>query len=94
MSEYRPRATRGDPMRGNEPPSTDRQARELYEWLDREAEDLPSGDMIGVWNDRKPRVLMDSPASSTSAVILATEVIVITAHPNEGPKSLSTTHEQ
>ena len=44
----------------------------------------PLGDMTGVWNDHKPRVLMDLPASSTGAVILATEAIIVTAHPNEG----------
>jgi hypothetical protein len=54
----------------------------------------PLGDMAGAWNDRKPRVLMDLPASSTGTAILATGAIVVTAHPNEGHKSLSTTREQ
>jgi hypothetical protein len=67
---------------GSEPPSTDRRAWELYEWLDQEAEDVPSGDMIGTQNDRKPGVLMNLPASSTGAVILANEAIVVIAHPN------------
>ena len=42
------------------------------------------GDMTGAWNDRKPRVLMDLPASSTSVMILANEAIIIIAQPNEG----------
>jgi hypothetical protein len=50
--------------------------------------------MTRAWNDRKPGVLTDLLASSTGAVILATEAIVVTAHPNEGPKSSSVTHEQ
>jgi len=54
----------------------------------------PLGDMTGAWNDRKPGVLMDLPISSMGAAILATEAIVVTAHPNKGPKSLSMTHEQ
>jgi hypothetical protein len=54
----------------------------------------PLGDMTRAWNDRKPGVLTDLLASSTGAVILATEAIVVTAHPNEGPKSSSVTHEQ
>jgi hypothetical protein len=54
----------------------------------------PLGDMTRAWNDRKPRVLMGSPASSTGVAILATETIVVTTHPNEGPKSPSMTHEQ
>ena len=45
-------------------------------------------------NDHKPGVLMDSPASSMGVAILATEAIVVIAHPNEGPKSLSTTREK
>jgi hypothetical protein len=52
------------------------------------------GDMIRAWNDHKPRVLTELHASSIGVVILATEAIVITAHPNKGPKSLNTTHEQ
>jgi hypothetical protein len=54
----------------------------------------PLGDMTRAWNDHKPGVLMGSPASSMGAAILATEAIVVIAHPNEGPKSLSTTREQ
>ena len=42
------------------------------------------GDMTGAWNDRKPEVLTDLPASSTGVVILANEAIVVTAQPNEG----------
>ena len=44
----------------------------------------PLGDMIGAWNDRKPRVLTDLPISSTGAAILANETTVVIAHPNEG----------
>ena len=54
----------------------------------------PLGDMTRAWNNHKPRVLTDSPDSSTGVAILATEAIVITAHPNEGPKSLSMTRKQ
>jgi hypothetical protein len=48
-------------------------------------------DMIGAQNERKPRVLMDLPASSMGAVILANEAIIVIAQPNEGsaPSSLS-----
>jgi hypothetical protein len=35
-------------------------------------------------NDRKPKVLMDLPVSSTGVVILANEAILVTAQPNEG----------
>jgi hypothetical protein len=42
-------------------------------------------DMTGAWNDCKLEVLMDLPASSTGAAILANEAIVVTAHPNERP---------
>ena len=41
---------------------------------------FPLGDMIEARNNHKPRVLTDSPASSTGAVILATEAIVVAAH--------------
>jgi hypothetical protein len=44
----------------------------------------PLGDMIGARNDHKPKVLMDLPASSMGATILATEAIIITTYPNEG----------
>jgi hypothetical protein len=37
---------------------------------------------------------MDLPASSMGVAILATKSIIVTTHPNEGPKSLSMTHEQ
>jgi hypothetical protein len=56
----------------------------LYEWLSQEAKDIPSGDMTGAWNDRKPEVLTDLAVSSTSAAILANEAIIVTTHPNEG----------
>ena len=42
------------------------------------------GDMTGAWNDHKPEVLTDLPASSMDATILANEAIVVTAQPNEG----------
>jgi hypothetical protein len=40
--------------------------------------------MNGAQNDCKPGVLMDLPASSMGTVILATEAIVVTSHPNMG----------
>ena len=70
-------------MGGSELLSTDRRARELYEWLSRKAKDLPLEDMTEAWNDRKPRVLTDLLASSTGAVILANEAIVVIAQSNE-----------
>ena len=54
----------------------------------------PLVDMTGARNNHKPRVLTDLPASSKGAAILATEAIIVTTHPNEGPKSSSTTREQ
>ena len=39
----------------------------------------PLGDMTGAWNDYKPRVLMDLPASSMGAAILANKAIVVVA---------------
>jgi hypothetical protein len=50
--------------------------------------------MTGARNDHKLRVLMDLPISNTGTVILATEAIIVTTHPNMGPKSLSVTCEQ
>jgi hypothetical protein len=44
----------------------------------------PLGDMTGAWNDHKHGVLTDLPASSMGVTIMATEVIIVTAHPNEG----------
>jgi hypothetical protein len=44
----------------------------------------PLGDMTEAWNDHKYGVLTDLPASSMGATIMATEAIVVTAHPNEG----------
>jgi hypothetical protein len=54
----------------------------------------PLGDMTKAWNDRKPRVLTDLPASSTGTTILATDAIIVTTHPKEGLKSPSMTCEQ
>jgi hypothetical protein len=59
-------------------------AWELYEWLGWEAKDHSSGDMIGAHNDRKPGVLMDLPTSSIGMMILATQAITVTTHPNKG----------
>ena len=64
--------------------STDRWARELYEWLGREAKDLPFGGHDRARNDHKPRVLMDLLTSNMSTVILANKVIIVIAHPNDG----------
>ena len=47
----------------------------------------PLEDMTRARNDRKARVLMDLPASSTGTAILDIEAIIVPAHPNEGPKS-------
>ena len=49
----------------------------------------PLGDMTKAWNDYKLGVLMDLPASSTGVAILATEAIVIAAHPHKGTIALS-----
>jgi hypothetical protein len=54
----------------------------------------PLGDMTRARNDRKPGVLTYLPASSTGVPILANEAIVVIAHPHEGPKSPSMTHER
>jgi len=42
---------------------------------------FPLGDMTGAQNYHKPRFLTDLPTSSTGAAILATEAIVVIAHP-------------
>ena len=42
------------------------------------------GDMTGAWNDHKPEVLTDLPASSMGATILANKAIVVITQPNEG----------
>jgi hypothetical protein len=39
----------------------------------------PVEDMTGAWNNHKPGVLTNSPASSTGVAILATKAIVIVA---------------
>jgi hypothetical protein len=44
----------------------------------------PPGDMTRARNDHKPGVLKDLLASSTGTMILASEAIIVTAHPNEG----------
>jgi hypothetical protein len=44
----------------------------------------PLGDMTGAWNNYKPRVLTNFPASSTGVEILANKAIIVIAHPNEG----------
>ena len=50
------------------------------------------GDMTEARKDRKPEILMNSPASSMDTMILVTEDIIVTTHPNEGPKSPGMTH--
>ena len=95
MSEYRPRAACGDPTRAAVSPRAPIDGLGNYmSGSVGKPRISPLWDMTGAWNDRKPRVLMDSPASSTGAAILAIQAIVVTAHPNEGPKSPSTTREQ
>ena len=94
MFKYRPRAAHGDPAR--EAASPQALTDELENYMSGSAGKpriSPLGDMTGAWNDRKPRVLTDLAASSMGTVILATEAIVITTHPNEGPKSPSMTRE-
>jgi hypothetical protein len=44
----------------------------------------PLGDTTRAWNDCKLGLLMDSPASSIGATILATETIIITTHSHKG----------
>ena len=44
----------------------------------------PLGDLTRERNDCKPRILMDSPVSSTGVAILANEAIIVTTHLNEG----------
>ena len=95
MSEYRPRATHGDPPR--EAVSHQAPVDKLGNYTSGSAGEMrisPLRDMTRAWNDHKPEVLMDLPAHSTGMAILATEAIVVTAHPNEGSKSPSMTHEQ
>ena len=95
MSEYRPRAARGDPPREAASPQAPNDGLGNYtSGSVGNPRISPLGDMTKARNDRKLGVLTDLPASSTSAAILATEVIVVTAHPNEGPKSLSMTRER
>ena len=52
------------------------------------------GDMTRAQNDHKLRVLTDLLVSNTGMAILANEAIIVTAHPNEGPKTPSMTREQ
>jgi hypothetical protein len=95
MSKYRPRGTRGDPPRevvSTRAPTDG--VRNYTSGLAKKPRISPLEDMIGARNDHKPEVLTDLPISSTGAVILATEAIIIIAHAKEGPKSLSMTHEQ
>ena len=95
VSEYRPRAARGHPPREAASPQAlkDRLGNHTSGSV-RKQRISPLGDMTGAWNNRKPRVLTDTPASSTGAAILATETIVVIAHLGKGLKSPSTTHEQ
>jgi hypothetical protein len=39
----------------------------------------PLGDMTGAWNDHKPGVLTDLPASNVGTMILANKAIVVIA---------------
>ena len=84
MSENRPRAARRDPPREVASPRVPTDGLGNYtSGLVRKLRIYPLGDMTRARNDRKPRVLMDLPASSMGAAILATEAIVVTAHNNE-----------
>jgi hypothetical protein len=95
MSEYQPRATRGDPLREAASPRAPTDGfRNYISGSARKPRISPLEDMIGARNDHKPEVLTDLPITSTSAIILATEAILVTTHANEGPKSPSMTHEQ
>jgi hypothetical protein len=85
MSEYRPRATHGDPLRVAASPRAPidglRNHTSGSVWKPRIS---PLGDTTRTWNNRKLGLLTDLPASSTGAAILATEAIVITAHSHKG----------
>jgi hypothetical protein len=95
MFEYRPRAAHGDPPREAASPRASTDGLENYmSGSVRKPRISPLGNMTRARNDYKPRVLMDLPASSMGVAILATKSIIVTTHPNEGPKSLSMTHEQ
>ena len=85
MSEYQFQAAHGDPLREAASPRVPTDGLENYmSGLIGKPRISPLGDMTGAWNDRKPGVLTDLPASSMGAVILANEAIVVTAHPNKG----------
>jgi hypothetical protein len=95
MFEYWPRAAHGDPPREAASPQASIDRLENYtNGSFRKPRISPSGNMTRAWNDYKPRVLTDLPTSSMGVAILATKAIIVTTHPNEGPKSLSMTHEQ
>ena len=85
MSEYQPRATHDDPMREAASPRASIDGlRNYMSGSIGKSRISPLEDMTRAWNDRKPRVLMDLPASSTGAVILANKAIIVTTHPNKG----------
>ena len=85
MSEYRPRAASGDPsMEAASPRAPNDGLGNNSSGSVRKLRISLIGEMTRVWNDHKPGVLTDLPASSTGAVTLATEAIIVIAHPIEG----------
>ena len=92
MSKYQPRAAHGDPSRETASPRASIDGfRNYTSGSVRKPRISPLGDKTGAWNDRNPRVLIDLLVSSMGMEVLATEAMVITTYPNEGPKSPSTT---
>ena len=90
MSEYQPRAAHGDPSREATSPQVLIDGLRNYTTsLAKKPRIYPLGDMTKARNDRKLVVLMDLPACSMGAAILATEAIVIAAQPTEGTIALS-----
>ena len=80
MSEYRPRATHGDPMREAASPRAPIDGLENYTSGSVEKPRIsPLGDMTKARNDRKLGVLTDLPTSSTSVAILVNEAIIVAA---------------
>ena len=90
MSEYQPRATRGDLMREAVSPRAPIDGLRNYtSGSVKKLRISPLGDMTKARNDHKLGVLMDLPASSTNTAILANEAIVVVAQPIEGTSALS-----
>ena len=90
MSEYRPRAASGDPsMEAASPRAPNDGLGNNSSGSVRKLRISLIGEMTRAWNDHKPGVLTDLPASSMDAAILANEAIVMVAQPIEGTSALS-----